>query len=158
MITESNPFSGMLSILKQDAGKYRINQFYMQGEITMKLIETQYSKTAKGHYSPGVLHNGILYISGQISRNLDTKEKPEKFEDEVKQALDNMELVLKTAGLSKEKVLSIRAFIPSIELWDEFNSAYASWFGGHKPARTVVPCRDLHYGCRVEIEAIAAAD
>ena len=124
----------------------------------MKQIETQYSKKAKGHYSPGILHNGILYISGQISLNPETREKPGEFEDEVRQALNNMELVLKTAGLSKEKVMMVRAFIPSIELWDAFNTAFALWFGEHKPARTVIPCRELHYGCRVEIDAIAAAD
>jgi len=26
----------------------------------------------------------------------------------------------------------------------------------HRPARAVVPSRDLHYGCLVEIEAVAA--
>ena len=124
----------------------------------MKRIETQYSKNSKGHYSPGMLHNGTLYISGQISLNPETRKKPEEFEDEVKQALNNMELVLRTAGLTKEHVLMVRAFIPSIDLWDAFNTAYANWFGEHKPARTVIPCRELHYGCRVEIDAIAAAD
>jgi reactive intermediate/imine deaminase len=124
----------------------------------MKLIATQYSANAKGHYSPGVMHNGIHYVSGQISLNLDTRKKPDKFEDEVVQALNNVELVLKAAGLSKNNVMMIRAFIPSIELWDDFNVAYAGWFGDHKPARIVVPCRELHYGCRVEIEAVAAAE
>ena len=124
----------------------------------MKRIETEYSKRGKGHYSPGILHNGTLYISGQMSINQDTQEIPAEFEDEVKQALNNLELVLKTAGLSKENVLVIRAYIPTIELWDSFNSAYALWFGEHKPARTIIPCRELHHGCRVEIDAIAAAD
>ena len=124
----------------------------------MKKIETKYSKNAKGHYSPGVLHNGTLYISGQISKNLETGQVPADFEEEVIQALNNVELVLHNAGLSKENVLMTRAFIPSIELWDSFNTAYAKWFGEHKPARIVIPCGALHYGCRVEIEAVAAAD
>jgi len=124
----------------------------------MTRIETKYSRNAKGHYSPGILHNGILYISGQISLNQETKEKPVSFEDEVRQALDNVELVLKTAGLTKEKILMVRAYITSIELWDAFNNTYAEWFGEHKPARLVIPCGELHYGCRVEIEATATAE
>jgi len=130
----------------------------LKGEIKMKRIETQYSKNSKGHYSPGVLHNGTLYISGQISLNPETKVKPDDFKGEVIQALNNLELVLKTAGLSKENVIKVNAYIPSIELWDEFNSTFASWFGDLKPARTVIPCRELHYGCNVEIDAVAAAD
>jgi len=124
----------------------------------MKRIETKYSANSKGHYSPGILHNGILYVSGQISMNQETKVIPANFEDEVTQALDNVELVLKTAGLSKENILMVRAYITSIDLWDAFNTTYAKWFGGHKPARLVIPCGPLHYGCHVEIEVTAAAD
>ena len=124
----------------------------------MKQITTKYSANSKGHYSPGFLHNGTLYISGQLSINPETKEIPAVFEEEVAQALNNMELVLSSAGLSKEKVVMIRAYISSIELWDAFNAAYSKWFGEHKPVRTVVPCGALHHGCRVEIEAVAAAE
>ncbi|MHA2077648.1 MAG: RidA family protein, partial [Candidatus Thorarchaeota archaeon] len=35
------------------------------------------------------------------------------------------------------------------------NEVYAEVFGEHKPARTVVPSRDLHYGCLIEIDAVA---
>jgi len=124
----------------------------------MKQIKTTHSANSKAHYSPGILHNGTLYISGQISMNPETKEIPAGFEAEVEQALNNVELVLRTAGLSKDRVLMVRAYISSIELWDAFNSAYARWFGEHRPARTVIPCGTLHYGCKVEIEAVAAAE
>ena len=39
--------------------------------------------------------------------------------------------------------------------WDAVNEVYADFFGAHKPARAVVPTRDLHHGALVEIEAIA---
>ncbi|WP_238528351.1 RidA family protein [Acetonema longum] len=38
------------------------------------------------------------------------------------------------------------------------NEVYAEFFGGHKPARIVVPVSELHFGCMVEIEAIAEVD
>jgi 2-iminobutanoate/2-iminopropanoate deaminase len=32
---------------------------------------------------------------------------------------------------------------------------YSQFFGNHKPARAIVPTKDLHYGYQIEIEAIA---
>jgi enamine deaminase RidA (YjgF/YER057c/UK114 family) len=40
-------------------------------------------------------------------------------------------------------------------MWDEVNEAYSEFFADHKPARCVVPCGKLHFGCLVEIEAVA---
>ncbi|NLD05740.1 MAG: hypothetical protein GX672_07600 [Synergistaceae bacterium] len=38
----------------------------------MKKIVPEYKKENKGHYSPEILSNGMLYISGQLSRDPDT--------------------------------------------------------------------------------------
>lgn len=38
----------------------------------------------------------------------------------------------------------------------KINAVYADHFGDHRPARTIVPTRDLHYGYHVELDAIAA--
>ena len=46
-------------------------------------------------------------------------------------------------------------YIPDVALWDRVNGVYEDFFGSHKPARTVVPTRDLHFGFKIEIEAIA---
>jgi len=121
----------------------------------MKFIETQYSKNKPGHYSPGVISGNMLYISGQISRDPATNITPNNFKGEVVQALNNIELVLKEAGLTKNHVVMCRAVITDMALWDEFNEVYGQWFGGHKPARIVTPVSELHYGCKVEIEAVA---
>ncbi|MBE6099964.1 MAG: hypothetical protein E7197_07905 [Anaerovibrio sp.] len=70
-------------------------------------------------------------------------------------ALHNVELVLDAAGLRKENVIMCHVYIPKVEYWDEVNAAYAKFFGAHKPARVVVPSRELHGGALVEIEAMA---
>ena len=51
-----------------------------------------------------------------------------------------------------------RVYISKVELWDRLNETYEKWFGEHKPARVVVPTRELHHGCSVEIEAIASCE
>jgi 2-iminobutanoate/2-iminopropanoate deaminase len=45
-----------------------------------------------------------------------------------------------------------------MELWGQVNKVYAEYFGENLPARAVVPTRDLHYGFKIEVEAIAAVE
>ena len=116
----------------------------------MKKIVPEYKIQNKGHYSPGILSNGVLYISGQLSRDPDTGAR-----DHAVLALANMERVLCEAGLSKADVVQCRIYISDIDMWDEVNEAYSEFFADHKPARCVVPCGKLHFGCLVEIEAVA---
>ena len=40
-------------------------------------------------------------------------------------------------------------------VWPAFNALYAKWAGGARPARCVVPVPQLHYGFKIEIEAVA---
>ena len=47
-------------------------------------------------------------------------------------------------------------YVSDISHWPDVNRAYAEMMGSHRPARAVVPTRDLHYGYLVEIQAIAA--
>jgi 2-iminobutanoate/2-iminopropanoate deaminase len=39
--------------------------------------------------------------------------------------------------------------------WQDVDEVYADFFGGHRPARAVVPAATLHYGAAIEVEAIA---
>jgi 2-iminobutanoate/2-iminopropanoate deaminase len=43
-----------------------------------------------------------------------------------------------------------------MELWDRVNEVYRRILGEHKPARAIVPVKDLHFGTKIEIQAIAA--
>ena len=122
----------------------------------MEFVTPKFKGTNKGHYSPGVISNGILYISGQVSVDPDTRQVVEGgVEEHMAQALSNLERVLTEAGLTRNDVVQCRIYIPDMALWDRVNVAYAQFFGDHKPARTVVPVLPLHFGCLVEIEAIA---
>ncbi len=125
----------------------------------MERVETKYSVRDGGHYTPGIKHNGILYISGQLSIDPETgKPAGETVVDEARQALKNLDLVLQEAGVTKNDVLQCRVYIPDVAYWGELNEAYAEYFGEHKPARVVVPSGPLYGGCRVEIEAVAACE
>ncbi len=122
----------------------------------MEIVSPRYAGTNKGHYSPGMLSNGMLYISGQLSIDPDTRLLPEGgIAAHTILALKNMERVLLEAGLTKNDVVQCRVYVTDVALWDDVNAAYAEFFGSHKPARVIVPVPALHFGCMVEIEAVA---
>jgi reactive intermediate/imine deaminase len=110
----------------------------------------------KGHYTPGIISNGMLYISGQLSIDPDTRKVPEGgMEAHARLALANVDRVLKAAGLSRNHIVQCRVYVSDIDQWDIVNQVYADFFGEHKPARIVVPVGKLHFGCLLEIEGIA---
>jgi 2-iminobutanoate/2-iminopropanoate deaminase len=41
-------------------------------------------------------------------------------------------------------------------MWDEVNKKYAEVMGDHRPARAIVPVKELHFGTQIEIQAVAA--
>lgn len=121
----------------------------------MNIIDTPGMPKPNGHYSPCIEHNGLLYLSGQLPIDPFTKQMPKTIEGQTDQALINVERILKEAGSSKEQVLQMRVYISNIDQWGKVNERYSAFFGTHKPVRTVVPTRDLHFGCLIEIEATA---
>ncbi len=124
----------------------------------MKFIHTPYSLKQAGHYTPGIVSHGMLYISGQLPRDPATGKIPEGILAQTRQVFANLELVLHSAGVGKEAVVSCRIYVSDIQLWDEINLEYAAFFGNHKPARALIPVSTLHYGCLLELEAIAELD
>ena len=110
-----------------------------------------------GHYSQAVCHGDLVFVSGQLPVTLNGKIAADaSFEDQARLALANLLAILKGAGSSPERVLKVTVFLAGVEYWPKFNAVYAEAFGTAKPARSVVPVPALHYGCLVEIEAIAA--
>ena len=122
----------------------------------MKAVTLDVKGVNKGHYVPGMISNGMLYISGQLSMDLDTREVCSGgIREHMRQALHNVSRVLDAAGLTKDDVVFCRVYVAGIDNWDAVNEEYKNFFGDHKPARVVLSTQELHFGCMVEIEAIA---
>jgi 2-iminobutanoate/2-iminopropanoate deaminase len=121
----------------------------------MKIITSTKIPPANGHYAQCIEHNGTLYISGQLPVDPATKQIPNGIEAQTQLTLEKIDLILNEAGSSKEKVIQMRIYISDIALWDKVNEVYTCFFGAHKPARCVVPTKELHYGCLIEAECVA---
>lgn len=124
---------------------------------TIRRIETTNAPTPAGHYSQAVVHNGVVYVAGQLAIDPATGErKLGSIEEQTERTLRNVEAILVAAGSDLAHVLKMTVYVADISLWDGVNAVYKRILGEHRPARAVVPTRDLHHGFLVEIEAIAA--
>jgi 2-iminobutanoate/2-iminopropanoate deaminase len=110
----------------------------------------------KGHYAPAVVHNGLVYVSGQLP--LDEKGEAQLGPIAAQTALcmKNVESILEACGSSLRHIIKVNVFIADIANWGVFNETFASIMGDHRPARIVVPCNVLNRGCGIEIDCIAA--
>lgn len=107
---------------------------------------------AIGPYSQAVVHNGVVYCSGQIAAGLAAAPVGEQ----TAQVLINLEFVLAAAGATKRDVLKTSVFLRDMADFNAMNDAYAVFFGDHKPARATVAVSGLPRDVRVEIDCIAA--
>ena len=124
----------------------------------MKTVQPSDQPIPKGHYSPGIAHHGIVYVSGQLPMTLDTREPfAGDIERQTQLALQNVEHVLKAAGSSLDRVLQMTIYVSDMELWGKVNEVYSRVMGEHRPARAIVPVKELHFGTQIEIQAIALA-
>lgn len=122
-------------------------------------ISTQNAPKPSGHYSQAIVHNNIAYVSGQLPIDPKTGEKRiGSIEEQTEQALKNLSEILKAAGGNINQVIKTTVYISDIGLWDRVNAVYSRFFGEHRPARAVVPTRNLHFGFQIEIEAIAVVN
>ena len=123
----------------------------------MKEIISINAPSPAGHYSQAIEHMGLIYVSGQLPVNPESKEKHVgSIEEQTEQVLANLETILKNGKSDKDQVVKVTVYISDIALWDRVNSVYARFFGDHRPARVVVPTRELHFGFQIEVDAIAA--
>lgn len=89
-------------------------------------------------FSPGILIDGTLYISGQIGADVKTNEIPAEFESEVKTCLDRVGYVLKAAGMTFDNVVSVQVYLTDMDLFSRMNAVYGSVFKSPRPSRTTV--------------------
>lgn len=121
----------------------------------MKEIISKELPPPNGHYSHAVVFNGVVYISGILPMNCKPEDSVlEQFNDVFK----SLRVILKESGSGLERVIQCRIYIASLQDWPKINRLYSEMMGGHKPARVVVPVKELHFGYRLEVEMMASVE
>jgi 2-iminobutanoate/2-iminopropanoate deaminase len=120
-------------------------------------ISTDDAAPAGGHYSQGVRQGDLIYVSGQLPIAPDgTHHSEADFEQQARLAIRNMIAVVEAAGGSAATLLKVTVYLVGVGNWPRFNTVYAEMLGDARPARSVVPVPELHYGYLVEVDAVAA--
>jgi len=110
-----------------------------------------------GPYSPGILAGDFLYVSGQGARRLDGQ-MPATFDEQVTQCLENMKMIVETAGLTMEHVVYTHVYLENMANYDAMNRVYAHYFPRNPPARATLGIHHLPTDTPVEINAVAVRD
>ena len=124
----------------------------------MEFIQPTSLAKPRGHYSPAVVHNGFVFVSGQLPLDAEGKMLQGTVEAQMLQCLQNIDIILQASGSSIAQVVKATVFITDIGDWPKVNAVFASYFGDHRPARVVVPTGKLLEGIHVEVDCIAAVD
>lgn len=124
-----------------------------------KIFYSDKAPKPKGPYSQAVIHNGLLYISGQVPINPETgliiRGTIEKETDVV---LNNIKIVVEEAGASMSDVLKVTCYLADLGDFERFNNVYKKYFLQNPPARTTIQVEKLPLNARVEIDAVVAIE
>ncbi len=123
----------------------------------MKFINTKKAPGAIAPYSQGVVFfdGRLVQTCGQIPMDAAGGVVHGEIEEQTKQALNNIEEILKAAGSDKGKIVKITIFLSDLSNFERMNTVYAEFLGEHRPVRSTVEVSRLPKDVLIEIEALA---
>ena len=121
-------------------------------------ITTDDAPAPAASYSQAVRKGKILQVAGQVPIEPATKQLVGPgVADQVRQALRNVQAVLRAAGADFDDVLMMRVYLTDAGHFAEMNDVYRTFVQEPYPARTTVYV-GLPDGMLVEIDALAVLD
>ncbi len=105
-------------------------------------------------FSSGILFGDTLYVSGITGTDASGK-MPERFEDEVKQTLENITKVFTEAGFTFDDAVAVQVYLTDMTLFSQMNGVYTTYFKEPRPTRTTVGVAKLVGTARIEITVTA---
>jgi len=122
----------------------------------IKLLSTEAAPKAIGPYAQGVEAGGFVFASGQVPIDPAKGELvTSSFDAAVERVLDNLEAVLKAAGLGFSDVVKTTVFLTKADDFAPMNAIYGKRMGDHKPARSTVIVAALPRNAPLEMDMIA---
>jgi 2-iminobutanoate/2-iminopropanoate deaminase len=137
------------------AGLLLLLSWAAQGQVR-PIAPVQSSAQANRFYSPGIDAGDYIYISGQGPRRPDGS-LPATFAAQTRQALDNVKLIVESAGLTIEHVVYIQVYLEDISNYREVNTVFGEYFPKTPPARAVLGVAKIPEP-PIQISAVAVRD
>ena len=107
--------------------------------------------------SPAVVAGNLVFVSGLVGWDPETREAPRDVEAQTGQALDNLKSVLEFAGASLKDVVKLNIYLTNIAGdFETMNRVFRRYFPDGPPARTTVGVAALaRQDLMIEVEAVA---
>ena len=118
-------------------------------------IQTQAAPQAIGPYSQAVSFGDLLFVSGQLGIDITGNLAEADIHSQTHQALENIQSILKAAGLGMDQVLKSTIFLTNLANFNIVNQIYGEYFQAPFPARACVQVAKLPKEALIEIEVIA---
>jgi 2-iminobutanoate/2-iminopropanoate deaminase len=119
-----------------------------------KIVRTQDAPKPRGVYSPAIVADGFVFVSGQASVNPKTNElELGDIKSETRRTLRNIEALLEAAGSSLKDIVRIGVFLADVKDFDAMNEVFREFFPEDPPARTTVGAQLPKI--KIEIDCIA---
>lgn len=110
-----------------------------------------------GPYSPAVVSNGLVFVSGQIGFSPETgKLVDDSVEGQLRQAFSNVSQILEAAGATLDRVVKVTVYLTDLGAFGDVNRVFSEVFPDDPPARTTVEVAALPLGALVELDVVAA--
>jgi 2-iminobutanoate/2-iminopropanoate deaminase len=108
-----------------------------------------------GPYSHAYRAGNLLFIAGQAGIDPETgAQAGETFEEQGRQAFENLKTVVEAAGSSLGQVAKTTVFLADASKFTAMNEMFAEYFPSNPPVRST-PVVQLPRGLLISIEAIA---
>ena len=128
--------------------------------MALQRISTDKAPNPIGPYSQAIVAQGkFLYTAGQVAIDPATNQVlTGDIKEQTRQALKNVEAILKSGGASLKTVVKTTVFLKDMNEFAAMNEVYGEFFSESKPARSTVEVARLPRDVKVEIEAIALVE
>jgi 2-iminobutanoate/2-iminopropanoate deaminase len=121
-----------------------------------RIINTPDAPAPIGPYNQAVIMNDIMFISGTIAMDLQSKQLVKTtIKEETKMVMDYIGAILKAGDCGFENVVKATIFLNDMNNFVHVNEVYASYFDGDFPARATIQAARLPKDANVEISVEA---
>jgi 2-iminobutanoate/2-iminopropanoate deaminase len=125
-----------------------------QGVFMRTIVSPANAPKPRGVYSPAVVANGFVFVSGQAAVNPETNElELGDIKSEARRTLNNIRAILEASGSSLDEIVRIGVFLADVKDFDAMNEVFREFFPALPPARTTVGVQLPKI--KIEIDCIA---
>lgn len=122
-----------------------------------ELIVDPKSPASTSPVSQATQGGGIVFVSGQMPRDMTSGRIVEEGEAQARASLRHCLSILEAAGSGREKVMMAWVYVTDLAVKPSLNKVFEEVFGDQPPARNLVAVKDIGEGALVEISLIALA-